>query len=422
MDRPRRGTSVTHLALVIGLLLVAAACGPSTPTVSPSVTATPTIAPSATPTGSPVPSASAGDIEAVLDEVERQVSDIRGLASTTKLDREIIDQARLLALVTEQYDEDSPAEYVAANERIYKALGLLPESMDLRATTLEMLEAGVAGFYRPDQKKMYIVARTGALTVSDLVTYAHEFTHALQDEHWTAFADQEGILDQSDWFLGRQAAYEGDATTVMFQWALANLSAEQLQELLTEGTAPEQQAVIDALPAIMRESLLYPYTTGYAFVQGVQFEGGWEAVDDLYDRLPGSTEQILHPEAYAADDRPVEVELPADLAKSLGAGWTVPLQDTFGEFQTTIWLREGGAVGPEAAASGWGGDRLAVVNGPDGAWSLAWQTVWDTTDDAAEFEIAATAALSTAGGVGAVLPGVGREDALGRHRERRRHP
>lgn len=407
MTPSRRRASTVASALVIVLALAAAACGPSTPTTTSSPSASPTAVPSVAPTATPAPSASAADVDALLDGIERQVSEIRGLESTTKLDREIIDQARLLELITEQYDKDSPPAYVAANERLYKALGLLPATMDLRATTLQMLESGVAGFYRPDQKKMYIVARTGALTVSDQVTYAHEFTHALQDEHWTAFSDQEGVLDRSDWFLGRQAAYEGDATTLMFQWALANLSAEQLQELLTEGTAPEQQAIIDALPAILRESLLYPYTTGYAFVQGIQFEGGWEAVDALFERLPESTEQILHPETYAADDRPVDVELPADLAASLGDGWTVPLFDTFGEFQTTIWLREGGAVDPEAAAAGWGGDRLAVINGPDGAWSLAWQTVWDTTDDAAAFEIAATAALSTAGGVGTVLPGAG---------------
>ena len=84
--------------------------------------------------------------------------------------------------------------------------------------------------------------------------------------------------------------------------------------------------------------------------------------------MPESTEQILHPEKYAANEAPVAVTLPADLATQLGTGWTVPLTDTFGEFQTAIWLRGAGVDEPAAsdAAAGWGGDRLAVINGPDG--------------------------------------------------------
>ena len=61
----------------------------------------------------------------------------------------------------------------------------------------------------------------------------------------------------------------------------------------------------------------------------------------------------------------------------------------------------------DAAAAGWGGDRLAVIEGPDGAWAVVMQTVWDTPADAAEFETAATTALAKSPGVAQVLPGVG---------------
>ena len=120
------------------------------------------------------------------------------------------------------------------------------------------------------------------------------------------------------------------------------------------------------VPAIMRETLLFPYTTGAAFVQGRYGQGDWAAVDAMYDRMPESTEQILHPEDTTSNEEPIDVKLPADLAKRLGAGWTVPLEDTFGEFQTAIWLRESGVDLDAAndAAAGWGGDRMAVAEGP----------------------------------------------------------
>jgi hypothetical protein len=163
------------------------------------------------------------------------------------------------------------------------------------------------------------------------------------------------------------------------------------------------------MPAILQETLLYPYTTGALYVQQAQATGGWDAVNAFFDRMPVSTEQVLHAEKYAAGEQPVDVELPKDLAKDLGAGWSVPLTDTFGELQTGIWLRADGVprAQADAAATGWGGDRLAVINGPDGAWALAMHTVWDTAEDATEFEAAATTALAKAGGTGQVLPGAG---------------
>lgn len=74
-----------------------------------------------------------------------------------------------------------------------------------------------------------------------------------------------------------------------------------------------------------------------------------------------------------------------------------------GEHQIGIWLGTTGAK----AAGGWGGDRIALLAGPDDAWAIAWRTVWDTAADAAEFEVAAGAAVKTAGGPGSVLPGAG---------------
>lgn len=334
---------------------------------------------------------------------------IRGLQPTAEVDREIIDEARLRAMLTEQFDEDNPPVYIAANERLYKALGLLPEGADLKTLLLDMQSAGVAGFYRNDQKKMFVVSRSGSLGAEDKITYAHEYTHALQDQHYPVFGEQEKVLDRTDWILGRQAIYEGDASVLMLSWAFGHLTSEELSAVIQGDSNAEQQAVLDSMPAILRETLLYPYLTGAAYITSVHTSGGWPAVDAFYARMPESTEQILHPEAYAAEEAPVAVAVPKGLAKDLGEGWSVPLEDTFGEFQVGIWLREGGveATAANDAAAGWGGDRLAVIYGPDGAWALAMQTSWDTTADATAFEAAASTALGKAGGPGQVLPGEG---------------
>jgi hypothetical protein len=382
--RGPRWSRLACLALVVTLLV--AACGSTGPSASPSASplASPSTGPTATAPAAPSPSLTADQI---YDTIEGQVADIRGLQTSRKVERQIITEDELRAMITEQFDKETPPEYLAANERLYKALGLIPAAASLRDLTLDLLGGGVVGFYRDDEKKLYVVSKSGAPGGNERFYFAHEYDHALQDQNFTVFKDQDGILDQSDRILARQSIYEGDATLLMTYWAAANLNQAQLLELVAASTDPEVAAVLARTPAILRAPLEFPYTTGFAYVQAANATGGWDAVNDFYDRMPESTEQILHPEKYAAAEAPVKVEMPNDLATQLGDGWTVQIEDTFGEFQLGIWLREGGVAeaAAKAAAAGWGGDRLAVVQGPNGAWGVVIHTVWDSAAEASEF-------------------------------------
>ncbi len=406
-SHPRRGrlSSVASLALIA--LLMVSACGPSTPPTSPSASQPPSPIPSPGPSASAAaPSASSSAPAAsgntagaaIYDKVEQQVAAIRGLTPKRPVERQVITEAELRVLITQQFDEDTPPAYLAANERLYKALGLIPETASLRDLSLDLLSGGVAGFYRNDQGKLYVVSKSGGPGPNERFYFAHEYDHALQDQNYTIFKDQDGILDQSDRLLARASVYEGDATLLMTQWASGNLTQEELLVVIAGGSDPAVQAVMDRIPAILRDTLTFPYTTGFGFVAAAQTAGGWPAVDAFFAKMPASTEQILHPDKYAAGEAPVAVTLPADLASRLGSGWSVPLQDTLGEFQLGIWLRENGIAAADAttAAAGWGGDRLAVMEGPDGAWGVVIDTAWDSAKDATEFADAAQKAVEAA--------------------------
>jgi hypothetical protein len=395
--------------LTIALALVMAACTTDPPAPSPIPTdAPPVVTPSAS--SSVAPSVTpAADVDATFDAIEAQVSDIRGLSASKPVDREFITRDELRETLTEQFDEETPPELLDANERLYKALGLIPADASLRSLSLDLLSGGVAAFYRDDEGKLYVVSPDGEPGASERFYFSHEYDHALQDQNSTIFADQDGVLDETDRILARQAIYEGDASLLMSQWAAANLDQAGLLELLGDAGDPEAQAVMARTPPFMVETLTFPYTTGLGYVGQVQSTGGWPAVNAYFERMPTSTEQILHPEKYTAGEEPVAVSLPDDLAARLGDGWTVPMLDTFGELQTGIWLREAGVPSATAtdAAAGWGGDRLAVMTGPNDTWAVALKTAWDTAADAAEFEGAATTAMEVADGFGRVLPGDG---------------
>jgi hypothetical protein len=402
--------SSSPAALILAAALLVAACGSATTTPSASTSPSSSALPAPTTSIAPAATPSAGaslTADQVYDAVEQQVIAIRGLNPNRPVARQFIDGTELRTILTKEFDHDTPPAYVAANERLYKALGLIPADSSLRTLSLDLLSGGVAGFYRNDEGKLYVVSKSGGPGANERFYFAHEYDHALQDQNSTIFKDFDGVLDQSDQLLARQAIYEGDASLLMTQWAAANLSQADLLELLAAGSDPAAQEVMATTPAILRDTLTFPYTTGLGYVSNIQSKGGWDAVNDLFKKMPVSTEQILHPEK--STEAPVAVTLPADLKTKLGTGWTVPLEDTFGELQLGIWLREAGvpAADATAAAAGWGGDRLAVIDGPNGAWALVMQTAWDTEADAAAFETAATTALEKSPGVAQVLPGVG---------------
>jgi hypothetical protein len=134
-------------------------------------------------------------------------------------------------------------------------------------------------------------------------------------------------------------------------------------------------------------------------------------VDAAWAAQPVSTEQILHPELYPRE-LPVDIELP-DVAASLGPGWATSYAQTLGEMQIGVWVADGEkartlfpvlpAQLPRAeAATGWGGDRLVSLDGPDDAWAIVWQTDWDSAADAREFREAARDAMKDLPGAHAV--------------------
>ena len=65
---------------------------------------------------------------------------------------------------------------------------------------------------------------------------------------------------------------------------------------------------MDRTPAILRDTLTFPYTSGLTYVQAAQAAGGWPAVDAFFKTMPESTEQILHPDKYTAHEAPVKVD------------------------------------------------------------------------------------------------------------------
>ena len=405
MDRTL-SRSVGALAVTAVIAIALSACGNATPPASASPS--PSVAPSPSSAASPSAQGS-GDLAAVYAEINEQVRSIRGLEEKTPIEPTIVSPEEMTGVLRTSFDEDYPPDEVAADERLYHGLGLLPKDDKLKDVYIELLESQVAGLYDPIGKKLYVVSKAGGVGPVEKVYYSHEYDHALQDQNFDLEAITDGLDDETDEALARQALVEGDAYVLMTYWLQQFLTPEEIAEVIRSSSDPEAQAALNRIPQIVQAQLIFSALQGTQFVGGIQTTGDWAAVDAAFGDLPASTEQVLHPEKYSGGEAAIAVDLPDDLASRMGTGWSVIDEDTMGEHQTAIWLGSPAVAAAADGAAGWGGDRITLLGGPNDAWAIAWHTVWDSDDDAAEFEVTADTAVGKAGGPGRILPGDGGE-------------
>jgi len=219
-------------------------------------------------------------------------------------------------------------------------------------------------------------AGTGNRVVSE-ITLAHELDHALEDQQFS-FKDPKSSDDRA---LAYTALIEGSATSLMDDYLTRHFTNE---EALTGLLGSAFQDTGD-LPPFLEAQVLFPYLGGEAFISELRAraDGQWDVVDTAFRlRIPDSTEQILHPDAYFDADEPKPVRL--HVGRALGSGWTRATAGTWGELQTREMLALGGGNSRQAAA-GWGGDRYELwQSGDENLLVMRWR--WDTPRDKDEFQ------------------------------------
>lgn len=334
------------------------------------------------PTAEPTPASFDAQRLQIISTVEQ----LRQLETLTEVPFEFMERDALRARLEQDLAEETGQAGLSALNHLYKLLGLIPAETELTELMLDLYTSQIAGFYDPEKDRFYLISDQddGLLDAAGRVTFAHEYVHALQDQHYDleALRSDEKNLNE-DQKRAVQALIEGDAEIVTGLYIASHLGPADLGELLTSVSALDQET-LDNTPAFLREGLLFPYTRGQSFVQAHLADGGWAAVDELYIRTPQSTEQILHPEHYP-DDAPQAITLP-DLASGLGAQWEELLRETWGEFDLQLLLAEHlPEVQARRSAEGWGGDQYLFLRDDAGNELFVLEIVWDQHDEGTEF-------------------------------------
>ena len=224
----------------------------------------------------------------------------------------------------------------------------------------------------------------------------YELTHALQDQYF----DRGNIIKayygrhNNDCILAHTALWEGDATAVMMEYHLepakkhfADLPDLALVMKLQTSLMQEQFPVLKGAPSFMRDTLLFPTGYGAFFLQQVWKQNpSWQSINKIYSDLPASTEQIMHPEKYyASRDEPRLINAEA-LTANLSKDWEIVYENVLGEYSLglllSLHLSEEHAM---KAATGWGGDRVLLLENESGKDAVLIGATWDTVSDAEKF-------------------------------------
>jgi hypothetical protein len=329
-----------------------------------------------------------------LHEIRDQTAAVRGLDVAGEVREGYLSRENLALYVDSLYESLSGRERreLETLNTVMRMLRMIGPEDDLFELGAETDSLGLAGFYDYEHKRLVVI--------SDLVgganeeaTLAHEYTHALQDRRF----DLERFLSspydaRSEYSTTLSCVIEGDASLAQIKYLEEVYGEDWLRVLLAdlEDLEVELSSLLEAQasipPAILRYTT-FNYNECALFALEVWEEGGWEAVNALYEDPPSTTEQVMHPERYFEGEGTLPLEL-ENIRASLGLGWKLAQSGAFGEFDLYNYLASAGLqpISAVSAAEGWGAGQLNVytLGGGEGIDVLLHiALLWD---DAAELD------------------------------------
>jgi hypothetical protein len=314
----------------------------------------------------------------------KETSELRELSILKAVKSGAQTRTEIERMIVKNLDAETTPDEMHAAEVLLRVFGLAPKDFGYRSFLIKLLTEQVAGYYDPKAQQFYLadwIELEGQKPVM-----AHELTHALQDQHFNLKRFENWPKGDSDGELAAHALIEGDATLAMTLYMAKNplVALAFIRSLGAQEAASEQ---FKQAPRALRESLLFPYEEGSNWATQLYKRGGWEMVSQAFDKLPQSSEQILHAEKYFSYEAPQKLSLP-DFKSALGPAWKRLDYDVNGEWGVYLILEEflNDTSESKRASAGWGGDRFALYEtGKPDEYFVAQVTAWDTPVDAREF-------------------------------------
>ncbi|MFW6017570.1 MAG: Hvo_1808 family surface protein [Halapricum sp.] len=363
-----------------------------------------------------------------LNESELDVVVARGMARVEHVRGLEFEETPPVEVISrDEYREEAGTLYgnVTESQRLaenvyYEALLMVEESTDAVGVEESNTAGSVGGYYDSQSGEIKIVSENTTTPQMDEITLSQELFHALQDQQFNISSYPSNTTEAIN---ARNGIIEGDGNYVDYLYQ-QHCENEWESECIMpeEGDTPSDFEAHLGLYQIQFQ----PYSDGPAFVSDLHESEGWEAVNEVYENPPASTEQTIHPDKYG-EDEPTKVTV----EDTSGEDWR-PLEvengtdyESFGEagLYVTLWypgveiVEESGNLDDDRIivpyrnhlnsdssgninqldpynyeynyTAGWDGDKLVPYVTDESfetnETGYVYEMVWDTESDAAEF-------------------------------------
>ena len=342
-----------------------------------------------------------------VDEILAFDSKQTGLRIKKQVKRKLTTREEVVDYIS-KHRNDEDTQRLRRSELVLKKFGLLPRDFDLEKLLVALLREQVAGYY--DSKTKTVNLLDWVPVEEQEPVMAHELTHALQDqtvnlEKWMKRGEKDLAVIKKDPTPAdiendeiddvRQAIVEGQAETVMLQYALAPVGrsvvdspdlVDAMEQSMISGT-PDSTVFKDA-PIFLKESLTFPYSYGMEFVvKLMQKRGRDTAFAGVLHDPPRTTRQIMQPETYLSGEKIDPMPVP-DFAHDFKAYQKFDI-GAMGEFDVAVLIEQyGGKDSSRKLYPEWrGGYYYAARPNADAAapLGLLYVSRWSSAEVAAEF-------------------------------------
>jgi hypothetical protein len=324
-----------------------------------------------------------------IDDITRELEKISGFQLKHRVPSDFITKAKVNEFLKKRVKEVASPEEIRAEELTLKKFGLVPPDFDLAKNTVDLLTEQAAAFYDYNAKKLFITETTSTDTQEPVLV--HELAHALADQNFNLAKFIKQGRKSDDGATARLAVMEGQASWLMAEF-LARRTGQSLKDSpalvsmmsrMTESGAG-QFPVFDQSPLYLRQTLIFPYSSGMLFQHAVYLKDGQPGLAEVFRRPPVSTQQILHADKYFAGLTPT---LPALPEPPRERGYKSLVGGTLGELDHAVLIEQyGGKALAGELAPHWRGCQFELrENRKQKRVILLYAVEWDDAASAGRY-------------------------------------
>jgi hypothetical protein len=327
-----------------------------------------------------------GDTRTIsVDELKKQVVATGILPFKADLPVKYLSRRQLKRYIESMVNREYSTEQAQKESRFLHLMGFTEHPLDLKRLRTEILTENAGGLYNEKTGELLVLEAFMDMNMINALIVVHELRHAIQDQQVGLARLLGTFSDFDDRRLAVLAALEGDASFVMARFSREFSAIPLDPELLTSYNSDALMSfsplaatgLLHRSPDIIKFQLMMPYIEGLKFTAAVFDRKKWKGVNRVLTAPPLSSEQVLHPEKYFKNERPIQVTI---LYKP--EGYQLYHAGVLGEYYLNILLKQDDQYVDVAA--GWGGDGFALYRDGDD-YFLLWESSWDEEKYGSQF-------------------------------------